>query len=250
MLQSFVLNFSSNKKLYSCQFENCARWIVVKCCIISRTKLIINIRRYLFLNIASKKKIYKNRPRSNNDNELKIPISLISKKREKQFPHPSCNPPKIPPWSDQLKLKFRSFRSLFFEISIERERPRAILPKQNPSPPPSSPARRISKDLSLSLSFSRRRRRISGRGGFARGGVDRYFFTAGQEESGAEESRLGSQCSLFASSNSVDRSDEPDWPCSNTSRSKPSSSSLTFLPTPSSYSSLLLLCYPETRRDL
>lgn len=159
-----MLNFSSNKKLYSCQFENCARWIVVKCCIISRTKLIINIRRYLFLNIASKKKIYKNRPRSNNDNELKIPISLISKKREKQFPHPSCNPPKIPPWSDQLKLKFRSFRSLFFEISIERERPRAILPKQNPSPPPSSPARRISKDLSLSLFLEEEKKDIRARG--------------------------------------------------------------------------------------
>lgn len=57
----------------------------------------------------------------------------------------------------------------------------------------------------------------------------------GQEESGAQESRrdpAGSQWLLFARSNSVDRSDEPDWPCSNTSRSKPSSSSLTFLPTP------------------
>lgn len=180
--------------------------------------------------------------------EVKIPISLASKKREKQFPYSSCNPPKSllsrtnspnSVLSVPSSSKFRSRENAHARSS----RNRILLPRL---PLPRDGFRRIS----LSLSFLRRRRRISGRGGFARGGVDRYFFTAGQEESGAEESRLGSQCSLFASSNSVDRSDEPDWPCSNTSRSKPSSSSLTFLPTPSSYSSLLLLCYPETRRDL
>lgn len=148
-----MLNFSSNKKLYSCQFENCARWIVVKCCIISRTKLIINIRRYLFLNIASKKKIYKNRPRSNNDNELKIPISLISKKREKQFPHPSCNPPKSLLSRTNLNSnsvlsvpsssKFRSRENAHARSS----RNRILLPRL---PLPRDGFRRISLSLSLS----------------------------------------------------------------------------------------------------
>lgn len=79
----------------------------------------------------------------------------------------------------------------------------------------------LSREMEM-RDFERRRRR-------------RVFFMEGQEESGAQESRrdpAGSQWLLFARSNSVDRSDEPDWPCSNTSRSKPSSSSLTFLPTP------------------
>lgn len=146
-----MLNFSSNKKLYSCQFENCARWIVVKCCIISRTKLIINIRRYLLHRVEEK-----NLQKSTEEQQWQwTKNSNFSHKQEKRKTISFLQPPKIPPWPDQLKLKFRSFRSLFFEISIERERPRAILPKQNPSPPPSSPARRISKDLSLSLSLSR-----------------------------------------------------------------------------------------------
>lgn len=79
----------------------------------------------------------------------------------------------------------------------------------------------LSREMEM-RDFERRKRR-------------RVFFMEGQEESGAQESRrdpAGSQWLLFARSNSVDRSDEPDWPCSNTSRSKPSSSSLTFLPTP------------------
>lgn len=84
------------------------------------------------------------------------------------------------------------------------------------------------------------------RAGFARGGVDRYFLWRDKRNRAQKnpERRPGWWWLLFASSNSVDRSDEPDWPCSNTSRSKPSSSSLTFLPT-----TPLLLCYPAPKKE-